>query len=254
MAALFRMLESFLLIGIGTFMVTLANSSSYWQLLNPKYSWLTGLTGTVLSVVGIVCFFNRDRQRKISELLGLAIFLGLAWYAVTSFEYVGEDDYSLESSGSFSGEFQADVEPVISYDGVDYTKINVAELLANESEIPVGNPYAVQGLVIRSDELDRAGYIAVGRLLIVCCFADSVAVVTLVKVDDPEEYKADSWVRVLGVISDKLPVLEHKLTIKGALSSVISDTYVLQGVDVEERPVKGMPFIFDVQTESPFSY
>ncbi|NDV25275.1 hypothetical protein [Desulfovibrio sp. JC010] len=254
MAGLLRFLESLLLVGTGTFMVVLSCSSYYWQFLNPKYSWLTFVTGVVLSVVGGVCLFNWERQRKISELLGIVVFLGLAYTAVVSFEYMGEDDYGLAESGGLTGEFHAEIKPAVDYGGVEYTKINLAEMLAVEEFVSAGDAYAVQGLVLRTPELDRAGFIGVGRLFITCCFADSTAVVCLVKVDTPDQFKEGAWVRVLGTLEKGVPALEKSLTIKGALNAVRSDTFVLKAVEVEEHPVEGMPFIFDVKTEPPFEY
>ena len=253
MAVLFRVLESLLLTGAGAFMVVLANTSYYWQFLNPKYSWLTGLSGAILSIVGAACILNKERQSKISELLGIVVFLSLAGVAVHSFEYAGEDNY-WTPSGGLTGEFMAEIDPVVSYDGVEYVKINVAELLVIESELSAGEAYAIQGLVLRSEELDRRGYIGVGRLFITCCFADSTAVVSLVEVDEPEKYEAGSWVRVLGVLGAEVPSFDKNLTIKGALSAVRSDTFTLKAVEVEESSVEGMPFIFDVKTERPFEY
>jgi len=48
MAALFRMIEACLLCAMGAFMVVLSQSSIYWQFFNPKYSWLTFVSGTIV--------------------------------------------------------------------------------------------------------------------------------------------------------------------------------------------------------------
>ncbi len=45
MNTLLRFIETFLLVTMGTFMVWLAFSSSYWQFINPKYAWLTITAG-----------------------------------------------------------------------------------------------------------------------------------------------------------------------------------------------------------------
>ena len=163
MAGLLRLLESVLLIGAGAFMVTLSRSSYYWQFLNPKYSWLTLVTGSVLAIVGTACLLNKERQRKVSELLGIAVFLGLAGVAISSFEYPGKDDfadYGAAPSGGLTGEFHVEVEPAVAYGGVEYLKMNLAETLAVEESLSAGDAVAVQGLILRSDELDRAGFIA----------------------------------------------------------------------------------------------
>ena len=258
MAVLMRFIESFLLIAMGSFMAVLARSPIYWQFINPKYSWLTFVSGAILIIVGFGCFFHTQRKRRVSELLGILSFLVLAGTAIATFDSIGMPETPPPmSGGGFTMEYpEEDISPVIEIGGREYTKINVAELLLGESEgfVKPGNRFAIQGNVVRAPELDREGYICVGRLLITCCFADSTAVLTPVKVDDPERYQSGTWVRAAGIIEDKVLLPGMTFTLPGALTAIRSDIYAMRAIEVEEVAVEGVPFIFDILEQAPFSY
>ncbi|WP_415716726.1 hypothetical protein [Maridesulfovibrio sp.] len=258
MAVLIRFIESFLLIFMGSFMAMLARSPIYWQFIHPKYSWLTFVSGVILIIVGFGCFFHTQRKRKVSELLGVLSFLVLAGTAITTSGSLGMPETKPSmGGGGFTMEYPEEkISPTMEIGGREYTKINVAELLLGESEgfVKPGNRFAIQGTVVRAPELDREGYICVGRLLITCCFADSTAVLTPVKVDDPERYQSGAWVRAVGTIEEKVLLPGMSFTLPGALTAVRSDIYIMHAIEVEEVSVEGVPFIFDIQGQAPFSY
>lgn len=253
MATLFRLIEACLLVAMGTFMAVLSQSGIYWQFLNPKYSWLTLVSGIVLSVIGFACLLNTQRQRKVSEFIGIVAFLLLAGTSITTFEYTVEGELG---GGSLTREYAVESEPTVVVDGTEYVKINGAELLLGEEGgfVSAGQAYAVQGVVVRTPELDQAGYITLGRLNITCCFADSIGVVTLVKVENPESYAHGTWVRALGVLEEAVVLPGQAIVLDGALTGIRSEKYVLLAAEVKEQPVEGVPFIFEVRDKAPFAY
>lgn len=272
MNSVLRFIEACLLMAMGTFMATLAVSSAYWQFMNPKYSWLTLGTGAVLIVVSFGCLFNTQRQRRMSELIGIVVFLILAATAIVKSDYLsmstmpdasddqaswGVPEMPNPAGGSLSDPYR---EPssgtAVVIDGREYVKINVAELLNLELEgrLDAGGKYAMQGAVLRTPELDKAGYIGIGRLLISCCFADSTGVVTLVRVGDPTAYRTGSWVRAVGVLEEDTPFPGETITVTGALTAARSERFVMDGVDVTEVPVEGVPFVFEIRKAVPFAY
>lgn len=253
-----RITQSLLLVCMGGFMACLALSSSYWMFLNPKYSPLTLTTGLIIMVLGCAGLFNTQRKPGWSELLALAVFLCLAGSSSLTLSAI----YKEPPQGLTGTEFDApalsdDSEPVLTIRDQEYLKINLAELLAGESEgrTKPGGLYAFQGSVLRSPALDKAGYIGVGRLLIICCFADAIGVVYLVEVEDPDGYPSGAWVRAAGEIQQTTPTpIDDTIAIAGALATVQSENYVLQAVEVEELPQADMPYIFEVRNSAPFAF
>lgn len=256
MPMLLRMTESCLLVAMGSFMAVLAQSSIYWQFINPRFSTVTLVSGVALIAIGFATLFDTHRRRTMGQCLGFLVFLGLAATAVFQFDSMGMASAPLEGETGLSMEYAGEDTADVVFDGVSYVKINVAELLnaEGEGEVTPGQAYAVQGAVIRSPELDRAGCIGVGRLLITCCFADSSGVVALVKVDDPDTHAAGSWVRVLGTIEQGVPFAGDTITLSGALTGVKSEQFVIRAVAVEERAVEGVPFIFEIRSEAPYAF
>lgn len=255
MAVMFRFIEACLIVGMGTFMAVLSQSSLYWQFLNPKYSWLTLVSGIILTIIGFACLLNTQRQRKVSEFLGVVIFLALAVTAITSFSYEVMEDPD-EYGGSLTQEYGVDDSPSVLSGGMEFVKINAAELLKGEQEgfVTAGQAYAVQGAVIRTPELDEVGYIGLGRLNITCCFADSIGVVTLVKVADPQAHVHGTWARALGVLEEGAPLPGKTIVLNGALTGVRSHELFLRALEVKEHPVEGVPFIFEVRSQAPFAF
>lgn len=260
MSALMRFVEAALLVAMGTFMAVLSQSSVYWQFINPKYSWLTFVSGVILTVVGFGCLLNTQRKRNITEFIGILVFLGLAATGITSFEHAEYEYEEPIAAGSLTRDYD-DIyagagASSVTIDGEEFVKINVAELLDGEAQglMKAGSRYAIQGAVLRTPELDAAGYIGVGRLFITCCFADSTGVVALVKVANPDAHVAGSWVRAAGVLEEGSPFSGSTLSVKGALTAAWSERFILRAVEVEERGVEGLPFIFQVKLNPPYAF
>ncbi|GFM36817.1 TIGR03943 family putative permease subunit [Desulfovibrio psychrotolerans] len=198
MAAFTRFLESCLLIWSGAFMLVLAHSTAYWRFLNPKYDWLTIVAGTALILLGFASLFHRSRRPRADELAALMVFAALAGAA-----FALPNPFYDEPPATFTGaEAREEITPRVTLGGREYVRINIAELLAHEGRntLSAGGRYALRGRVARTPELDAAGYIAVNRLLIACCFADASGVGYLVRVDTPQNFTPGQWVRVAGTL------------------------------------------------------
>jgi len=261
-STLLRLLQGTLLAAVGAFMVWLSRSSVYWQMLNPRYAWLTLGAGVVLALLGVVHLLHTGRKGHPTEILALTLFLALAGLAV-----LGPDAFappppaygSGYSGGSLTRAYDDEAppaQPTVTVDGVTYTRLNLAELMAGETGgwAKENDRFAVQGAVLRTPELDRAGYIAVARLYIYCCFADAIGIVTLVAVNQPEAYRPGSWVRVLGTLTPGAPFQGRSFDVTGALSSARSERFVLDAADIEETGVEGVPFILEIKEKAPFAY
>lgn len=276
--ALPRFLESALLAGMGVFMAGFALSDRYWQLLNPKYSWLTFTAGVLVVLVGLAGFLRTQRKARPTEIGALLVFLCTALIALTGpspFTHGGPAaggpaegladalGDALPAPRGFSGgsltmEYDPSAQPApeVDFGGRTFTRLNLAELLAGEDEgwTVAGEGYAVQGALIRTPELDQAGYVAVGRLLVFCCLADAVGVAALVQVDDPEAYRMGDWVNVLAIQEEGDPLPGRTIGIPGAFNVVRSETHHLRAVKVRPASPEGIPFIMEVRNESPFAY
>ena len=264
--ALRYMLEALLLASMGAFMAGLARSDTYWQFLNPRYAWLTLTAGAVIILLGAVHLFHKGRKGQVLQVLALAAFLGLALSAVNGPHLFAGPQPQLEApprvsrytGGSLTLSYDDSLpaeRTVETMDGREYARMNLAELLAGEDDwVREGKRVAVQGLLLRTPEMDRAGYVAVARLYIYCCFADAVGIVAMVKVDDPQAYRPGSWVRVLGMLGTDPPFQDRTLAVAGALTTARSDQFAINADAVDEAPVEGVPFILEVCQTPPFAY
>lgn len=198
MANYLRFLESCFLICFGAFMLVLANSSLYWQFMNPRYSWLTMAGGIVLVILGGATTYDRTRRPRLDELAGLGVFVATAVSA-----FCLPAPFADEPPTTFSAPAVQE-EPASRFvqDGHEYVRANIAELLNLEGRenLQAGERFAMQGQVIRTPELDSAGYIVLNRLFVACCFADAVNVAYLVRVEQPAQFRMGDWVGVAGIV------------------------------------------------------
>jgi uncharacterized repeat protein (TIGR03943 family) len=266
-----RILESGLLAGMGVFMAVFAWSDRYWQFINPKYAWLTFIAGVLITLVALAGFSRPQRRPRLSEILSVALFLGIALTALlgpSPFDMGDATGQAASDDGQFSADgftggsitlqYDDEAKPAaeIRYQGRPFTRINLAELLNGEDGgwVKAGDGYAFQGMVLRSPELDKKGYIAVGRLFIFCCFADAVGVTALVKVDQVESYTAGTWVNVLGILREGDPLPGKTARVPGAFSSARSDAWTVTAVKIEKQAAPGIPFMLEVRDRKPFAY
>jgi len=257
---------------MGLFMAVFAWSDRYWQFINPKYSWLTFAAGILIALVGLAGYSRPLRKPRPTEMLSIAVFLGIALTALLSpnpfategaarqTDFTNDGQFSSDdfTGGSMTLQYDDAAKPLseVVYQDRIFTRINLAELLNGEigGWAKAGEGYAFQGMVLRSPELDEKGYIAVGRLFIFCCFADAVGVTALVKVDRAESYTAGTWVDVLGILRKDDPLPGKTARVPGAFSAARSDIYTLTAVRIKKQAVRGIPFMLEVRDRKPFAY
>lgn len=292
MGQMMRFLESCLLMWSGAFMLVLSNSTLYWQFLNPRYAWITMVAGGVLVVLGFAALYNRARTPRTDELLALTVAAGLALAA-----FVLPNPYFAEPVSRLDGPAAPMVTPArITVDGQEYVQINLAELLNMEGNntMPQNARFSVRGQVLRTPSLDAAGFIAIHRLFVACCFADATAVGYLVQVDDPHVFTQGDWVRVTGPVERlqngipdpvlaqavpqsavqagtgengtaapqprpghvvaTVPGTSGSIAVQGVLSAIFSDVYMVRAEHVDPVPMPDIPFVFSIHQQEPYAY
>ncbi|MHC1730081.1 MAG: hypothetical protein AB9866_29470 [Syntrophobacteraceae bacterium] len=245
--------DGFILLAIGGFAGFLILSGNYWYYLNPKFEWLTGLTAAMLIITGVVTATKAKRTLSISKLAIFLVFIAL----LASAAYFGIPRATQGQADSFA-EGESEEEPRVTLDGIEYIKINLAELIwITEKQIPakLSERYALRGIVKRSERLDDLGYFAVVRNLMTCCLADSIGIGLPVKYSNVNGFSDGQWVAVYGTLErmgQRLP--REGLRPDRMRLITISRTYGLipdQIVKIEEPDI---PFIFDARDDEPYAY
>ncbi len=270
-------LESALALGMGAFFIMLTWSSVYWRFLNPKFQWVTFAAGALLALLGLAAVFAPRRPASWSTLAAATVFLGLAYGALTitptspfdvpATAAIPQDDelarlFAQEDAPprTFSGAPRRQDAPTgpLTIDGETHTPINLAELMTHLDTTPdaFGEPYVVRGQALRHPALDAAGQIALTRLMVVCCFADAVAVAQLVAVEDPAAYADGQWLQAAGRV--RLlgePVMDvAELRRPDALATVTEGDRVLEPTRLVPTQPPALPYIFEMREAPPFAY
>lgn len=241
-------LEGFILLATGCYALLLVCLGDYWRFLNPKFKWLTAATALTLIVVGAAAMFHRDKRPKLSRIIIFLLLLRVFWLAPSGISLAGH-------KGAESPEEE---QPRVTVKGVQYIKINLAELYAMCQEGGQGKlsmHYAVRGIVKRDRQLDRLGQFALVRSTVFCCLADAVGIGFRVKYDHLDKLANGEWVEVFGTLeglSRKLP--DPALAIAGMNITVLNDSYMLLPNNVSDIKPPEIPFILDIKQAEPYAY
>jgi uncharacterized repeat protein (TIGR03943 family) len=252
MKALAAIWEGVLLTGFGGYLTNLALGQEYWRLMNPKFMWLTLITGLILVVLGLASLSNAWKR---SAAWGRVILFTLLGALVLVFE--GAPVPGSEAAALVAEPPQ--VETRLEHGGSEYTKITTAEVymvLHRKEAAKISGPLVLRGRVRRFPALDKSGQFVISRVNMICCSADAYEVGLVISSPKGAELKDGDWVRVFGKLST-LPQ-GSKLAVPGRISetyfSVVSDATYLQADAVESIDRPKVPYIFVTSFEEPFSY
>ena len=243
--------EGFILFALGLAMSGLVKSDNYWLYLNPKFKWLTLITGIVLMLLGLMAVV-RNRRPDLSRIVVFLVFVTIAVIG-----YLLPNPTSPAFSSSLT-EPADKVEPRLTLGGQEFIKINLGELF-NISELgepnELGEHYVTRGVVKRSPELDEKGQFVLFRVFMWCCFADAVAVGFRVSYDHPHGLQDGQWAKVYGKLRQlpsKLP--EPNVPVRGITSKALNKVYGIAAHKVEEIDPPPIPFMFEFRKSEPYSY
>lgn len=248
------LVETAILLILGLYMFTLAGGEDYTQFMNPKFRWLTMITGVGLGLVGLHAMFT---LRRMPEWTRIALFAVL-------FLLIGIT--ALRSSPQETAAARLEPEPGamvpwLELEGERYTKITTGEmfLLLRQGKADAAKlaaPYVMRGVVKRSPALDKLGLFALLRGNMICCVADSVAIGFYVKGGDLSSLDDGQWVRVYGRVEPvktraKLPDAPR---MDGIFYSQAYPNAVLDARRIEPVPPPPSPYMFVIDAEEPYGY
>lgn len=262
-------LEGLMILAVGLYMLTLSTSDFYWTLFNPKFRWLTMLGGFTASLSGLALFFAPAEKPKPTRLASFAFLL----YILASYQpqdgLVDNSPAGQRVSSGFTGGLTGEMPSQGSQsgggpsretvDGVEYVRLNVAELLflmGGQGQTPLDTPFTTRGVVRRTPQLDAQNEIVLSRIAVVCCLADAVEVGVRVRVDDPTAYADGTWYKVRGSLLDQ-PLPDKSLSRFQSTAGVMAITearYLLAPKTLEPTDPPGLPYVFDIRTKEPFAY
>lgn len=242
--------DGLILLAIGGFVSFLILTGKYWYYLNPKFEWLTGLTAAMFIVTGAITVIKSKRSLSISRI---AVFLVLI--AVLAAGAYSGIPRATQAQPDSSAESAPTEESRVTLGGIDYIKINLAELLEEQGPDTLGEHYVVRGIVKRSERLDDLSYFAVVRNLVTCCLADSIGVGFPVKYSHMKDLSDGQWVAVYGTlerVGERVP--REGLRPDGMRLITLSRDYGLVPVKIVKIEEPDVPFIFEVRDAEPYAY
>lgn len=250
----FPSLEGLLLITLSLAMILLMASGNHWLYLSPRFEWLSCVTAGLLLLVGIVATMQPGRCLKASStiIFGTFVVLGVAGNAVVL-------EPRPADWGFYRPHRATDEEPYKTFNGVDYTRINLAELYEIAEMHPDKHEtlYVVRGLVQRTPQWDAQGEFLLVRTLVWCCLADAISVGFRIQ-DFPRDSnlpESGQWIELYGSI--KKAAVESETLLPQTLQSLPANIHPvhvfvpLHAALIEEPEIS---FIFEVRNAAPYAF
>lgn len=256
-------LEGLALMAIAGYIAWLLITNTYWQLLNPRFQWLTASAGAGLAIVGAAQLFFSRSGTSFPRLAALCLLLALMGGTIFGGNWL--EDASPAPASGLSTDFSAtQAEKYIEIDGHEYTRISTPELIQLIDQSPdtvLSTAWGMRGIAVRTPELDAMGRFVLLRPFIWCCLADGVAVGFQVPWKDVTTLENGDWVQVAGKLTpaDKLPSVGDK-PLLDALFTAVDESHefipdsALGGNAVEHIETPRMPFIFNLNAAPPYNW
>jgi uncharacterized repeat protein (TIGR03943 family) len=245
--------EGLILLVIGCYAGALVFGDEYWRFLNPRFKWLTGLTAAMFLATGAVAVWKPGRKSGLSRIVVFLLFISLLGIEIHAREL--RDAKTRPSSRSLSAPEQA---PRVTLDGVEYVRINIAELFLQCEKRQPGlsdQRFVTMGMVKRNAEMDRLGQILLVRKMVTCCVADAIGASLRVQVEGQEQPLDGQWVEVYGRVKDaREPSSETRLGIEGMRLVAICQSCRLIPTGIHPVAEPDIPFIFEIRESEPYAY
>jgi hypothetical protein len=245
-------IEGLILLALGLYLGGIIAFGDYWRYMNPRFEWISGGAVLMLIVTGGVAMLRSRHKADFSGILIFLVFLGVAALNTHA---------TLQSPPMGVSREKEDVPENRSrlfLNGVDYIKINVAELtqhcLDKDSE-RTSKRYVTRGMVKRHPELDEKGQFALIRVAAVCCLAHALPVGFTVQWGQPDKLREGQWVEVYGDLVQLPPDVVHPyLEVEGFFFTHLNTSFAILPTKIIAISQPQPPYIFEFQSDEPYAY
>jgi hypothetical protein len=243
------------LAALGGAMLRLALAENYWMFLNPRFQWLTGGTGLALVLLGLALALARGRRSTAPGAAVMVLMAALALGAQQASLPKAPEHTPLTGPTPAQEAAQA-IAPRITIDGLDYVRLNLAELLVGAmpgSDIAPPERVAVRGMVVRTPEMDARGEFALVRVHIVCCLADAVGVGFVVRHAGAPP-AAGAWIEARATLEPLGAGPAPQVLFPGVIGVLLGENHALAAASIQPVDPPEVPFIFILRDREPFAY
>lgn len=254
--------EGAILLCLGGLMAALAHSRHYWNFLNPRFSPLTLAAGVALCVCGLALLLRPEPGRGTTpRLLRQVALLGFLCLAATAWDQAASElpPGVATSSDLPSANPVPPVKPVaprVTRDGVEYLRLNLAELyiMLDKGRTDYPAHFVVRARLTRPAAL--GGEALLSRIAVTCCLADSLDLGFLAHGLDG--IQDGQWVEVYGRLEPLDAAGKKAAAAAGAGSElslrVVNPSQRVMAEHAEVIATPDPPFLFEFREQEPFAW
>ena len=253
------------LMSLGGFLAALARSRHYWNFLNPKFSHLSLGTGVVLVLCGLALVLKPEPGRTTTTRLLRQVFvLGFLCLAATAWDLAAREPEpgglnpvaAEEANATAATEQEAPAPPRVTKNGVEYQRLNLAELyiMLDKGRTDYPRHFALRAVVGHAPGLDQRSLSLLTRTAVVCCLADSLELNFLTQGLDG--VASGTWVEVFGHLEPLADKAALKAAPKGRGPSlrIVNPKFRIVADAVEPITPPSFPYLFEFREKEPFAW
>jgi uncharacterized repeat protein (TIGR03943 family) len=252
-----RRIEGLLLVTVGFAIIYFVFGGDYWTILNPKFKWLTAVTGYTLEFTGLALCVKANKPAP-SRVFVLILMLAILLYI--NIAPKASQPANPVAAGSVAGQMNLRFSRV-EKNGTEYIKINLGELFDIAevgTEEAQQQHYMVRGEVQSNSHLAEQGEFLLLRTAVTCCLADAVTVGFRIRETEKTDWQPGQWANVYGRLVPA-PVSQEELSpylqkLNSVFFTNIHSRYILEAELIELIETPKIPLMFQFKTVEPFSY
>lgn len=200
-----------ILIGLTYYIYMLLSTRRIYYFIHPrmvKYIYISFIFLIILTLIQLKELFKISEKRKISfAIFIIPIILGLLVNPQgLSGEIAGKKNPSLLQNNTIKSSSQvpkdtskvSNENTLLEVNSSNFTHIT-DEIMYTNTDKYIGQKINITGFVYK-DETTSKNEFVVGRLMIICCAADSEITGLLCNFENASSFKTDQWVTVTGTI------------------------------------------------------
>jgi len=261
-------IDGLCLVCLGGMFAALALSPDYWYFLNPKFSMLTATCGGIVALCGLVLVLRpRPGKATVARLLRQAVFLVFlclltyAWDQAASAPVPGALSAPDQQGEKPMADAPPEAPPIVEKNGVQYTRLNLAELyiMVDKGRTDYPKHFAMRVQVVREPKLQKLGQVLIERIAVVCCLADSMRLCFVTP--SPDGVQSGDWVEVFGHLepieaTDALGNAAVKAASQGEGASlkIVNPKFRVVPDSVVPIEAPGFPYVFEFHEKPPFAW
>ncbi len=234
----------------------------YTLFMHPRFRVLTAIA--VLMLFASTCAVVKTRSVRIGIGSNIVLYSSIFCIIVAIVHFSSSEP---EGRGVIFSQKEGSAEIADKDSDEDIWPVSIPDLYISTLEsdsIFLSQPFILRGIVLRHPIMDFHNSIALGRVFLTCCYADSVRLIFSVALPEntsPEDFPDGSWVQVQGILRSAEPAswiaslpIEEFSKIPRIPSDILNPEYLISAESLKPDTMPNPFYVSNLRAHRPYNY